>query len=132
MSRVSFAFDRAALTSSRARLIRCLTIRHTGGLVNGSRGVIVDWVSAKDLAQALEEERLRMGPQPASVRTGRMQREEDSKIGVGSEDWRQQRMNEFLDKQKDVMLPRVMFAVGTTRECSWGFEVQRVLLPVAQ
>jgi hypothetical protein len=80
--------------------------------------VIIDWVPSKELDAALEEERERQGvlPSPVKSRSARGQSEDDSKTGVGSEAWRKDRMDEFIEAQRDQLLPRVMFANGQTCE----------------
>ena len=82
--------------------------------------MIVEWVSANDL-QAIDEERARMEPSSPlkrSPKKAQRRKDEDLGSGVGSEEWREEVGDAFIESQKEQFLPRVMFAVGTTRECA--------------
>jgi hypothetical protein len=79
-----------------------------GGLVNGSRGVIVDWVDRNDVpVDADEDERMpSMTQKPAGLQGGRF----------GGEDWRMQAAEAWADAQKEpVLYPVVYFATGKQR-----------------
>lgn len=78
------------------------------GLVNGSRGVIVDWVRKGE--EPLEHESL------AGVRNAAEQSRNRGRGGFGSEEWRETAASDFMDKQLEAYLPVVFFAVGITRE----------------
>ncbi|GAA6014142.1 hypothetical protein JCM11491_004118 [Sporobolomyces phaffii] len=90
-----------------------------GGLVNGSRGVIVDWIPAD---QVPDEEAFgspsKLG-QPK--RSGGADR-------VGTEEWREKAADEFMDQQEKVFYPLVYFAVGReiiVRPHSWCIEFDK-------
>ncbi|CEQ42261.1 SPOSA6832_04063 [Sporobolomyces salmonicolor] len=69
------------------------------GLVNGSRGVIVDWIP-RNLVPDVDTS--------ISANGGKA-----GKAGkIGSEEWRQRAADEFMDEQKDDVYPVVFFACG--------------------
>jgi len=74
----------------------------SGGLVNGSRGVIVDWIPA---AEVPDEEAVQ-GQTKKSGGAGR----------IGTEEWRQKAADEFIEQQEQVFYPLVYFAVGREGE----------------
>jgi len=65
------------------------------GLVNGSRGVIVDWISA-------------------AAAPGRPAHTVGIGGSFGGEEWRERAAVEFIEKQEDELLPVVFFATGET------------------
>jgi len=79
------------------------------GLVNGSRGVIVDWISAA------------AGPgRPANTIGGGG--------AFGGEEWRERAAREFMDNQEEDLLPVVFFATGEThviRPYVWCIDLDR-------
>lgn len=69
--------------------------------MNGSRGVIVGWVSAQDV------------PDEESISAANGQGKKPGGVGrVGTEEWRQKAADEFMDKQDKVFYPLVFFACG--------------------
>ncbi|GAA5952397.1 hypothetical protein JCM21900_003803 [Sporobolomyces salmonicolor] len=66
------------------------------GLVNGSRGVIVDWIP-RNLVPDVDTS--------ISANGGKAGK-------IGSEEWRQRAADEFMDEQKDDVYPVVFFACG--------------------
>lgn len=72
-----------------------------GGLVNGSRGVIVDWVD-RELVP-LDEGGQGSGQRNGAGRGGG---------GFGGEEWRAQAASLWADQQKDEIFPIVYFATG--------------------
>lgn len=80
----------------------------TVGLVNGSRGVIVDWIKKGE--EPIEHESL------AGVRNAVEQARNRGRGGFGSEEWRETAASDFMEKQLEAYLPVVFFAVGITRE----------------
>ncbi|ORY63819.1 hypothetical protein BCR35DRAFT_187160 [Leucosporidium creatinivorum] len=90
------------------------------GLVNGSRGVIVDWVRKGE--EPLEHESL------AGVRNAAEQSRNRGRGGFGSEEWRETAAADFMDKQLEAYLPVVFFAVGITRVVqphTWCIDIDR-------
>lgn len=74
-----------------------------GGLVNGSRGVIVDWISAEEVPdEAAFGPIVQNGGPKKSGGAGR----------VGTEEWRQKAAEDFMDQQEKVFYPLVFFATG--------------------
>ncbi|GAA5936423.1 hypothetical protein JCM10213_000315 [Rhodosporidiobolus nylandii] len=91
-----------------------------GGLVNGSRGVIVDWVDKDDVPiDAEDDERLLPNPtQKAGVRGG----------AFGGEEWRMKAADEWADKQKEAVYPLVYFATGRQliiKPHSWCIDIDK-------
>jgi len=79
-----------------------------GGLVNGSRGVIVGWVSAQDV------------PDEESISAANGQGKKPGGAGrVGTEEWREKAADEFMDKQDKVFYPLVFFACGKEGESAF-------------
>lgn len=78
-----------------------------GGLVNGSRGVIVDWVDRNDVPlDAEDDERNMPGPtQKGGPKGG----------AFGGEEWRMKAAEEWADKQGEPVYPVVYFATGKQR-----------------
>ncbi|KAM0753929.1 hypothetical protein T439DRAFT_167351 [Meredithblackwellia eburnea MCA 4105] len=94
------------------------------GLVNGSRGVIVDWVpmdqvDANPTAEGGDQQPPSQKKGPAKpVRGG----------NFGGEEWREQAANEWEDHQPKSMLPLVFFACGISRVIgahTWVIDVDR-------
>ncbi|GAA5908707.1 hypothetical protein JCM5296_002682 [Sporobolomyces johnsonii] len=82
------------------------------GLVNGSRGVIVDWVP-RHLAPNVDTISANGGK-------GAQRR------WIGTEEWRQRAADEFMDAQKDDVYPVVFFACGeqvVIRPHSWCIDL---------
>ncbi|GAA5903502.1 DEAD/DEAH box helicase [Sporobolomyces salmoneus] len=73
------------------------------GLVNGSRGVIVDWVPVD---QVPDEEALAGGGAAKKSSGG------SGSGRVGTEEWREKAAEEFMDHQEKAFYPLVFFAVG--------------------
>ncbi len=91
------------------------------GLVNGSRGVIVDWISA-------------------AAAPGRPAHTLSGGGSFGGEEWRERAAQEFIENQEDDILPVVFFATGEThviRPYVWAIDldkdnaVARTQLPLA-
>lgn len=85
------------------------------GLVNGSRGVIVDFVPSNEVPAADP------GSIGGSMSGGGKGKGPQSKRGgggggFGGEDWREMAANSFMDHQSEEFYPVVFFAVGVTSE----------------
>lgn len=74
------------------------------GLVNGSRGVIVDWRPAFECP----------GKGHIAPPLGGKVRVKGG--GMGSEEWRAKAAEDFMLQQKEQVLPMVYFACGVTSE----------------
>ncbi|GAA5979052.1 hypothetical protein JCM11641_004956 [Rhodosporidiobolus odoratus] len=89
------------------------------GLVNGSRGVIVDWVDRNDVPiDAEEDERMPGMSQKLSVKGG----------AFGGEEWRAKAADEWADKQGEAFYPLVYFATGRQliiKPHSWCIDLDR-------
>ena len=99
--------------------------KSTEGLVNGSRGVIVDWIARGDTyAPELSESQdgtAKMEPGGSYRLNGGRSLAPKKKTGAGGggfggEDWREQAADDFMDKQVEQFCPVVLFAVGVTRQ----------------
>ncbi|GAA5907901.1 hypothetical protein JCM6882_001521 [Rhodosporidiobolus microsporus] len=91
-----------------------------GGLVNGSRGVIVDWVDRNDIPlDAEEDERAVAGPtQKGGPRGG----------AFGGEEWRMKAAEEWADNQGEPVYPVVYFATGKQliiKPHSWCIDIDK-------
>ncbi|GAA5953293.1 hypothetical protein JCM3765_007464 [Sporobolomyces pararoseus] len=85
-----------------------------GGLVNGSRGVIVDWVDASEVEPTIAEG---TGPKKPGG-SGR----------VGTEEWREKAADSFIESQEEQCFPQVIFANGREviiRPHSWCIDFDR-------
>ncbi|GAA6009141.1 hypothetical protein JCM10207_004280 [Rhodosporidiobolus poonsookiae] len=89
------------------------------GLVNGSRGVIVDWVDKNDVpVDADEVESARYASQTRTVRSG----------AFGGEEWREKAAEEWADKQGEAFYPIVYFATGRQliiKPHSWCIDIDK-------
>jgi hypothetical protein len=94
----------------------------SAGLVNGSRGVIVEWIPPAEAG-------------PLESKTGGPSNQKRAGGGFGSEEWREQAANEFIERQGEEFYPVVFFAVGVTSELSlslsfgggWGWIAERMI-----
>ncbi|GAA5935910.1 uncharacterized protein JCM15063_001846 [Sporobolomyces koalae] len=92
-----------------------------GGLVNGSRGVIVDWVSASDVP---DPEDLLASP----TKNGKRLKNAGGAGRVGTEEWRIKAADQFMDEQDKVFYPLVVFASGKeiiVRPHSWCLDLDK-------
>lgn len=74
--------------------------------MNGSRGVIVDWIPAAEIPDEVALGGTSKGKTPGG--SGR----------VGTEEWRQKAAEAFMDQQQNEMYPLVFFASGKESEPS--------------
>jgi ATP-dependent DNA helicase PIF1 len=85
-----------------AQVLLLTNLDPEAGLVNGSRGVIVDWIRA---SEARQQEAAMPGPARRKGAAG---------AGFGGEEWRAKAADEWVEKQGDDMLPVVFWACGAT------------------
>ncbi|GAA5824525.1 hypothetical protein JCM11251_000458 [Rhodosporidiobolus azoricus] len=91
-----------------------------GGLVNGSRGVIVDWVDRNDVPLDAEEDE-------RSV-SARLQHGGPKGGAFGGEEWRMKAAEEWADKQGEPVYPVVYFATGKQliiKPHSWCIDIDK-------
>ncbi|KAK4700308.1 ATP-dependent DNA helicase PIF1, partial [Phenoliferia sp. Uapishka_3] len=86
-----------------AQVLLLTNLDPAAGLVNGSRGVIVDWIRA---SEARQQEAMVADPRRKSA----------GGSGFGSEEWRGQAAEAWVEKQRDDMLPVVFWACGVTSQ----------------
>ncbi|GAA5880174.1 hypothetical protein JCM3774_006074 [Rhodotorula dairenensis] len=89
------------------------------GLVNGSRGVIVDWVD-RDLVP--------LDDKLDSTQAGPSQKRKVGGGAFGGEEWRQKAADEWSDKQAVEVFPLVYFATGAQviiRPHSWCIDIDK-------
>ncbi|GAA6062371.1 hypothetical protein JCM10212_004217 [Sporobolomyces blumeae] len=87
------------------------------GLVNGSRGVIVDWIP-RDIAPTVEDE----------AATNASKRSQGGSKQVGSEEWRAKAEDSYMDQQEKEYYPLVFFASGQEviiRPHSWCIDLDK-------
>lgn len=87
------------------------------GLVNGSRGIIVDWRPTSEADDSLENAKKRKG-KGSSGQGG----------GMGTEDWKEGAADDWKDSQAEGVLPVVCFANGATmvvQPWSWVIDIDR-------
>lgn len=88
-----------------AQVILLANIDVKGGLVNGSRGVIIDWIDAAEADRAANA----IQSDPKSKKKGGQ---------FGGEEWKAQASSEWLEAQSEDKFPIVLFAAGiTSRSC---------------
>ncbi|GAA5844694.1 hypothetical protein JCM9279_002884 [Rhodotorula babjevae] len=90
-----------------------------GGLVNGSRGVIVDWVD-RDMVpfEGAKDGASRQGGPSGRSRGG----------AFGGEEWREKAADEWADQQEDEVFPLVYFASGVQliiRPHTWCIDLDK-------
>lgn len=88
---------------SGAQVLLLANLDITAGLVNGSRGIIVDWIPAADAKKEEEGASLKKGGGGGGA-------------GFGGEEWRDKAAQEWVDRQREEFLPMVFFACGVTSE----------------
>ncbi|POY71024.1 hypothetical protein BMF94_5949 [Rhodotorula taiwanensis] len=89
------------------------------GLVNGSRGVIVDWVD-RDLVP--------LDDKLDSTQAGTTQKRKVAGGAFGGEEWREKAAEEWADKQDAEVFPLVYFATGAQviiRPHSWCIDIDK-------
>ncbi|GAA5988260.1 hypothetical protein JCM10908_002134 [Rhodotorula pacifica] len=89
------------------------------GLVNGSRGVIVDWVD-RDLVP--------LDDKLDSTQAGPSQKRKVAGGAFGGEEWREKAAEEWADKQAVEVFPLVYFATGAQviiRPHSWCIDIDK-------
>lgn len=87
------------------------------GLVNGSRGIIVDWKSASEPTESIEDPKKGKG-KGSSGQGG----------GMGTEDWKEAAADDWKEAQPGGVLPVVCFASGATmvvQPWSWVIDIDR-------
>lgn len=89
---------------------RAADMPSTEGLVNGSRGVIVDWVD-RDLVP--------LDDKLDSTQAGTTQKRKVAGGAFGGEEWREKAAEEWADKQDAEVFPLVYFATGA--QGAWAF-----------
>ncbi|GAA5880488.1 hypothetical protein JCM16303_005400 [Sporobolomyces ruberrimus] len=102
-----------------AQVLLLANLNVKGGLVNGSRGVIVDWISAEEVPdEAAFGPIVQNGGPKKSGGAGR----------IGTEEWRQKAAEDFMDQQEKVFYPLVFFATGQEviiRPHSWCIDFDK-------
>lgn len=87
------------------------------GLVNGSRGIIVDWKSVSEPTESIED-----------PKKGKVKGSSGQGGGMGTEDWKEAAADDWKEAQLGGVLPVVCFASGATmvvQPWSWVIDIDR-------
>ncbi|KAL8292841.1 hypothetical protein RQP46_000535 [Phenoliferia psychrophenolica] len=100
-----------------AQVLLLTNLDPEAGLVNGSRGVIVDWIPSSQANQ-----------QEGAANAAPPRRKGAPGGGFGSEEWRAKAAEDWVEKQGEDMLPVVFWACGATKTVQpfcWVIDVDK-------